>query len=102
LYFIEIFLLYFYLCMKKLTYRWLAMNIVEGRTGLRRLSVPRRSAERGDSSDRRQGDRRQATALEDNDIEQLNVDEAPKKFVRVSLTPGERTLIQDMYLIEDE
>lgn len=77
------------------------MNIVEGRTGLRRLSVPRRSAERGDS-DRRQGDRRQASGLEDNDIEQLNAEEAPRKFVRVSVTPGERTLIQDMYLIEEE
>ena len=77
------------------------MNIVEGRTGLRRLSVPRRSAERG-GADRRQGDRRQSAVAENNDLEQLTCGEAPRKLVRVSLTPGERTLIQDMYLIEDE
>jgi hypothetical protein len=74
------------------------MNIVEVRNSLRRLSVPRRSAER-EGSDRRQLDRRQ----EDIEARMAEVnDGASKKYVRVNVTPGERTLLQDMYLMDDE
>jgi hypothetical protein len=77
------------------------MNIVEGRSNLRRLSVPRRSAER-DDGDRRQCDRRQGPEAVDVASTEENDQGAQKKYVRVSLTPGERTLLQDMYLIEDK
>jgi hypothetical protein len=79
------------------------MNIVEGRTGLRRLSVPRRAAEREESGDRRNCDRRQQIEGEEGVLtEEVSEESAAKKFVRVSVTPGERTLIQDMYLIEGD
>lgn len=81
------------------------MNVVDVRSNLRRLSVPRRNAERADSSDRRQGERRQQVVGEsdvaDSMFDALE-DDTQKKYVRVSLTPGERTLLQDMYLIENE
>lgn len=74
------------------------MNIIEGRNNLRRLSVPRRSVER-DGEDRRRGADRRQNSLETQNY--LEEDAAPKKFVRINVTPGERTLLQDMYLIED-
>ncbi|WP_394752407.1 hypothetical protein [Crenothrix sp.] len=76
------------------------MNIVEGRSNLRRLSVPRRTAQRDEGGDRRQCDRRQEA--EGVDKVEENDQDTQKKYVRVSVTPGERTLLQDMYLIEDE
>lgn len=79
------------------------MNIVEGRTNLRRLSVPRRSAERDASGDdRRQCDRRQQESVDvSSNVEEV-IQDTQKKYVRISITPGERTLLQDMYLIEGE
>jgi hypothetical protein len=76
------------------------MNVVDVRSNLRRLSVPRRSAERAEGGDRRQcGDRRQEV-VDVASVEEID-QETQKKYVRVSLTPGERTLLQDMYLTED-
>lgn len=75
------------------------MNIVEVRSRIRRLSVPRRSVERDDGSDRRQcTDRRKN--IEENQVEEIQDDS--KKYVRINLTPGEKTMLQDMYLLEDE
>jgi hypothetical protein len=75
------------------------MNIVDARTSLRRLSVPRRSVER-EGLDRRQKERRQNVV----DENMLDGDESGEytKYVRVSLTPGEKNLLQDMYLIEQD
>jgi hypothetical protein len=69
----------------------ISMNVTDLRQSLRRSAIsksyPITGAERRKAADRRQI---------------INADQPGDKIQRIWLTPGERTLIEDLYLLEDK
>lgn len=68
------------------------LNVVDLRNNLRRSNMSRRSSDRC-SDDRRKSDRRLLSA---------SASKNGNGVQRIWLTPGERALIEDLYLLEDE
>jgi hypothetical protein len=68
------------------------LNVTDLRAKLRRSKMSRRSKERS-ADERRKAERRELSA---------RPNEAEDNVQRIWLTPGERTLIEDLYLLDDE